>query len=111
MLLLVPLLVVVTVNMFVNHGEEELEEGLKARKMVKAMKTKTKAYARATLLLVLRWAFKCEIKVPPLMGAYFVISAMLWAVSSCAVVCNSKKIMMEFFGVRHRDCVGRSEES
>lgn len=79
MLLLVPLPVVVTVNMFVNHGEEELEEGLKARKMVKAMKTKTNPYARATVRLVLRiekWALKAEIKVPPLMGAYFAISAM-----------------------------------
>ncbi|PIM97797.1 hypothetical protein CDL12_29726 [Handroanthus impetiginosus] len=78
--------------MFVNQGEEELEEGQKARKMVKAMKTKTKAYAKAIVLLVLRIEncdLKSEIKVPPLMGAYFVISA-IWAESYSESLCNFK---------------------
>lgn len=39
--------------MLVNHGDEGLGEGLKAKKVVTTMKTNTKPYANATVLLSL----------------------------------------------------------
>lgn len=61
--------------MLVNQGEAELEEGLKAKKTVKATKASMNPYTKTTVLLVLRMKkrlLRSEIKVPPLiLGRFF----------------------------------------
>ena len=57
-------------KMLVTQGEEEFEEGLKAKKTVKPTKANMK---KATVLLVLMIE---DTFVPPLIGMYFALSAM-----------------------------------
>ena len=64
-------------KMLVNKGEEEFEEGVKAKKPVKPTKANMK---KATVLLVLmienRFLKSIVTVVPPLIGVYFAVSAM-----------------------------------
>jgi hypothetical protein len=65
--------------MLANQGETELEEGLKAKKTVKATKANTNPYAKTTVLLILRTEtrlLRSEIRVPPVTGMCFVASTM-----------------------------------
>lgn len=77
---LVPLLLLLLpAKMLENQGEAELEEGLKAKKTVKATKANTNPYAKTTVLLVLRMQtrlLRSDIRVPPVTGMCFVASAM-----------------------------------
>lgn len=66
-------------NMLVNQGEEAFGEGEKAKKTVKATKASMKAYAAATVFLVLRMKerlLRSVATLPPPMGTYLVASAM-----------------------------------
>lgn len=82
--------VVVEENMFVNQGEEAFGEGEKAKITVKPTKTRVKAYAKATVFLVLRMEkrlLRSVARFPPPMGTYFVASAMDWRLKGC-VCCH-----------------------
>ncbi|KAL5748747.1 hypothetical protein ACOSQ2_026044 [Xanthoceras sorbifolium] len=68
------------VKMLVNQGEEEFEEGLKAKKTVKATNANMNPYAKVILLLVLKTMkrpLKSVMRVPPLMDWCLMALAMV----------------------------------
>lgn len=65
--------------MLVNQGEEAFGEGEKAKKTVKATKAIMRAYAKATVFLVLRRderVLRSVERLAPPIGMYLVASAM-----------------------------------
>ena len=93
--------------MLVNQGEDAFGEGEKAKNTVKATNTSMKAYAKATVLLVLRMVkrlLRSVTRFPPPMGTYFVASAMeieAWAVLSLFLCKKNTEVNVK--GERERE--------